>query len=141
MIDFLIHKYFNFLTEKLQFKGPYSYNHVREYHTDFVKGNIIVKIACEGDFWVDIIQLKCFDPEIESGKKRVVDLKSNDCKYYEPGQLDKKKKLWNSVSDVNFPDKELWYSHKLIMKNPELLEGNFEKFSLKYRILKFLGVK
>jgi hypothetical protein len=140
-MDFLLDKYFGFLSTEQNFKGPYTYNYVREVHTDYVKGDLIVKIAFEGDYWVDIVKLKKPDPDIENGSKRVVDLDSSGFKYYTLGQLDHKKKLWNSISSDNFPEKRLWYFLNILRKNPEILNGNLEKFTLRYKLLKGLHLK
>lgn len=107
-MDFWINKYFGFLVKEYNFKGPYHYNYVREAHTDFVKGDLIVKIAY------------------------------SELRYYDLSDLDRKRKLWNSVSSENFPDKSLWYYFNIIKMNPELLEGNFRKLTLRYDILKRL---
>ena len=140
-MDFILNKYFGFLSTEQNFKGPFTYNYVREVHTDYIKGDLIVKITYEGDYWVDIIKLIKPNPDIESGVKRVVDLDISELRYYSIGQLDPNKKLWNSVSSSNFPDKKLWYYLNLIRQNPEILKGNFEKFTIKYRILKTLHLK
>ncbi|MBN2611453.1 MAG: hypothetical protein JXB00_07850 [Bacteroidales bacterium] len=140
-MDLGINKYFGFLVANFKFQGPYSYQYVREYHTDYVKGNLIVKVVYEGDFWVSLILLKNPNPEIETGKLRVVDLDYSEIKSFQVEALDRKKKLWNSVSSSNFPDKSLWYFSKILRQNSELLDGNFGKFTMRFRILKMLGIK
>ena len=89
----------------------------------------------DGDFWGGLIVLKNPNPEIETGKLRVVDIDYSKTKYYELEELDWKKKLWNSVSSSNFPDKRLWYYSKILRQNPELLKGNLEKFTQYYKLL------
>lgn len=136
-----IDKYFDFLIAGHKFNGPYSYQYVREFHTDYVKGNLIIKVAYEGDFWVDMIMLKNPNPEIENGHLRVVDLDYSEIKYFNLEKLDWKKKFWNTVSSSNLPDKRLWYYSNILRQNPELLDGKFEKFTLRFRIQKMLGLK
>jgi len=34
-----IEEYFDFLVKDFNYKGPFPYPYVREYHTDYVKGN------------------------------------------------------------------------------------------------------
>jgi len=140
-MDFILDKYFGFLLTEQHFKGPYTYNYVREVHTDYVKGDLIVKISYEGDYWVDIVKLKKPDPDIENGLKRAIDLDYSELKYYSLGQLDHKKKLWNSLSSDNFPEKRLRYYLNIIRQNPEILKGNLEKFTLRYKLLKALHLK
>ena len=140
-MDLGIDKYFDFLITDFEFKGPFSYSYVREYHTDYVKGNLIVKVMYDGGFWVGLIVLKNPNPEIETGKLRVVDIDYSKTKSYELEELDWKKKLWHSVSSSNFPDKSLWYYSKILRQNPELLKGNIEKFTLHYKLLKMLRLK
>mgnify|MGYP001182256712 FL=1 len=140
-MDLGIDKFFDFLVTDFEFKGPFSYSYVREYHTDYVKGNLIVKVMYDGGFWVGLIVLKNPNPEIETGKLRVVDIDYSKTKSYELEELDWKKKLWNSVSSSNFPDKSLWYYSKILKQNPEILEGNLKKLSMRYKLLKMLKLK
>ena len=140
-MDFLINKYFGFLVTEFSFKGPYTYYYVRERHTDFVKGDLVISVASEGDYWVEFIKLKSYDANVENGTKKVIEIDPSEKRHYSIGSLDRKKKLWNSVSSNNFPDKKLWYYLNIIRQNPELLKGDFRKFTLKYRLLRFFKGK
>lgn len=95
----------------------------------------------EGDFWAGLIVLKNPNPEIETGKLRVVDIDSSETKYYELEELDWKKKLWTSISSSNLPDKRLSYYSKILRLNPEILVGNLKKLTLHYKLLKMLKLK
>ena len=53
----ILKKHFDFLID-LGFKGPFEYCYVREIHTNYVKGNVGVKIIFEGSFWVCVIKTK-----------------------------------------------------------------------------------
>ena len=137
-MDFWINKYFGLLVKEYNFKGPYNYNYVREAHTDFVKGDLIVKIAYDGDYWVELIKTKKIYPNLENGTQKVTEIAYSELRHYDLSDLDRKRKLWNSISSENFPDKSLWYYFNIIKMNPELLEGNFRKLTLRYDILKRL---
>ncbi len=134
-------KYFNFLVTDFGFMPPITYNYVREIHTDYIKDNIIIKIIFDGSYFCEIIKLKSLDHELLAGKKRSIDIDINDKKIYPLSMLDPQKKLYNSVSNDNFPDKDLWYCSKLIKNNPEILQGDFTKFSFTYRLLKKVGLR
>jgi len=44
--------------------------------------------------------------------------------------LDPKKKLYNSIQNLTGHEKDLFYFAMLLKNNPEILHGNFRKFSL-----------
>ena len=136
-----INKYFNFLVTDFGFMSPITYNYVREIHTDYIKEDIIIMITYEGSYCCGIIKLKSIDYELLAGKKRSVDIDKNIERYYPLSMLDPKKRLYNSVSNDNFPDKDLWYCSKLIKNNPEILQGDLTKFSFTYRLLKKIGLR
>ncbi len=140
-MDLGIEKFFDFLITDFDFKGPFSYPYVREYHTDYVRGNLIISVMYEGDFWAGLTVLKNPNPEIETGNLRVVDIDYAETKYYELEQLDWKKKLWNSISSSNLTDKRLSYYSQILKQNPEILEGNLKKLTLHYKLLKMLKLK
>ncbi|MFZ4739660.1 MAG: hypothetical protein ACOYLE_00670 [Bacteroidales bacterium] len=133
-MDFLIKKYFGFLSERFSFKGPFLYNYSRESYTDFVNGQIVVSIGFDGDYWVNIYKTKKLFPELQTGEMRIIDIDFKNKIGLAFYKLDKNKKIWNSVSNDNFPDKKLWYYNKLISLNPEVLDGNFEKTKLIYSL-------
>ena len=89
-------KYFDFLID-LGFKGPFEYYYVREIHTNYVKGNIVVNIIFEGSFWVYIFKTKKYIPELETGTKRIIDLDYSEYKSYDLFDLDPKRHIYNSV--------------------------------------------
>lgn len=133
-MDFLINKYFGVLSDKYSFKGPFNYNYSRESYTDYVKGRIVVSIGYEGDYWVNIYKTKEQIPELQTGEKKIIDIDFKNKIGLSFNKLDRNRKIWNSVSNENFPDKKLWYYHRLISLNPEVLEGNFKKTSFIYRL-------
>jgi len=141
-IDSVINKYFNFLVTDFNFEKPVIYTYIREQHTDYIKENIVVKIIYDGGYWCNLIRIKNPDQDFLSDKKRVVDFSFTELKYYDLSKLDEGKKLYDSVSEEHFPkkEKELWYYSTLLKQNPEVLHGDFLKFSLTYRLLKKFGL-
>jgi hypothetical protein len=132
-------KYFDFLID-LGFKGPFEYYYVREIHTNYVKGNIVVNIIFEGSFWVYVIKTKKYIPELESGTKRIIDLDFSEYKSYDLFDLDPKRYIYNSVEFNNQTEKDLWFFSKLIKDNSEILNGNFKEFNMIKYILRKTGI-
>jgi len=131
--------YFDFLPN-LGFKGPFEYNDGREMQSDYVKGDLIIKIAYDGRYWVYVIKTKRAISELEIGTKTLKDFDHKFYKSYDLEYLDPKKKLFNSVDFNNKPEKYLWYYSKLLRDNPEILSGNLSKFSLINYLLRKLGL-
>lgn len=132
--------YFDFLPN-LGFKGPYDYNYGREMQSDFVKGDLIIKIAYDGRYWVYAIKTKRVIPELEMGTKTLKDVDLKLYKIYDLEYLDPNKKLFNSVDWNTKPEKYLWYYSKLLRDNPEILYGNLTKLNLINYLLRKLGLK
>jgi hypothetical protein len=132
-------KYFDFLL-RIGFKGPFEYNYVREVHTEYVKGNIIVEIIYEGSFWVFVSKTKKTIPELELGTKKIKDLTYFEYKSYNLFDLDPKRRLYKSVYFNNSDEKDLWFFSRLLQDNPEILDGNFKKFNSIYYLLKKIGL-
>lgn len=129
-----IEKYFGFLSDEMGFNGPFEYSFVRQLMTDFIKDKVIVSISYDGDYCVNIFKTSELIPELLTGELRTIDLNAKQKTELEFDLLDSKRKLWNSVSNENFPDKKLWYYFRLIQLNPEVLVGNFEKTEFLYRL-------
>jgi len=139
--DLVVNEYFDFLITDYNFKTPVTYNYAREVHTDYIKENIIVKIIYEGAYWCELIKLNKIDKGLLTGEKMITDMDYNSMTHFNLSSLDPDKKFYNSVSKDNFPDKELWYYSMLLKNNPEILNGDFSKFSIIYRLLKKIGLK
>jgi len=88
-----------------------------------------------------IMKTKKTFTDLENGELNLLDIEPDDYAYYEISKLDYKKRFWNSVSDENFTEKYYWYYEKLIKNNPEILNGDFYKFSLGCLLLKKLKIK
>ena len=135
----LLERYFDFLL-KCGFKGPFSYSYIRELHTNYVKGNIIIDIVYDGGYWVNIYKTKKAILELELGTKRIVDLEFPEMKLYDLAGLDAKKQIYKSGYFNNNLEKQLCYYSKLLLDNPEILYGNLAKFNLINSLFRKLGL-
>lgn len=133
-IEFDISKYFNFLVEEYKFFPPVSYEYCREIHTNYIKDNIIIDIYFDGDYSCYIIKTKKIDKELLTGKIRVVDIDYKELKFYYLERLDKNEVFYNSLLNAELTTKKLLYYSSLIKSNPEILNGDFRKFSKYYKI-------
>ena len=136
-----IMKHFDFLVKDYHFIKYPEYRYVREIHNDFVRNDLIIKLHYEGSFELEILKPKINIQDILNQKKRTVDFDYNQFDRYDLKNLDLDKKIHNSVSSDNFPDKDLWYFAKLLKKNPEILDGNLNKLKWIFRLLKRLKKK
>lgn len=132
-------KYFDFLID-LGFKGPFEYYYVREIHTNYVKGNIVVNIMYDGGFFVWVIKTKKYIPELESGTKRLINLDYSEYRSYDLFDLDPGRHIYNSVEFNSQTEKDLWFFSKLLRDNSEILDGNFKEFNIFKYILKKTGI-
>jgi len=136
-----IMKHFGFLVKKYNFIKLREYQYVREIHNDFVGKFIVVKLIYEGSFSIEILKPRFHIKDLIEGKKRTVDYDYNDFERYDLKNLDLKRAVYNSVSAVKFPDKDLLYYSKLLNENPEILQGDLTKLKWKYLLLKRLKLK
>ena len=134
-----IHGHFYFLNQ-LGFDGPKYIDGDYTFYADYIKSNIEISITYQGRYRVYISKLKdrlnTSKPRNEQNEKSIKRVKES----HHLSKLDKNKKVWNSVSNDNFPDKYLWYYAKLIKNNLEILDGDFKKFYFWYRLLNRLGI-
>ncbi len=134
-------KYFGFLEMEFGFRKIPEYQYVREVHNDYIKNDLIIKLIYEGSFWIEILKAKNVEPELINNKKTIIDFDYNYFKRYDLKNLDPSRKIYNSVSSENFPDKDLWYFSKLLKDNSEILNGDLSKLTLRYKYLKKFGLK
>ncbi len=136
MILTSIIKYFDFLEQRLSFTRIQEYNYVREVHTDYIKGNVILNISWEGSYSVTFFNVPSdVAEEIIAEKKKAAKIDYFSRYRYDLSKLDPGNRLYNSVSGDNFPDKDLWYYSTLLKRNPEILDGDMRAFQLYTRIL------
>jgi hypothetical protein len=140
LVDLQIERYLGFIP-KLGYKGPFVFNYVREVHINYVKGNLIIDIVYDGSYNIQLIKTKKTLPEIEQNKLRFTDLAFREYKTYDLTVLDYKKKIFNSVSFRDKDEKILWYYSHLLIKNRQILSGDLYKLSLRYQILRKMGIK
>ena len=133
-------KYFEFL-RKYGFSDPIEYNYVREVRRDYIKGNIVISIAYDGNYWVDLIKTKIAIPSPETGATKLKDIDFKDTQFYDLTLLDTKNRLYDSIAFDYEDEKNLWYYSSLLKNNPEILNGDLKKFSLTNRFLKQVGLK
>lgn len=134
-------KHFGFLVDEFGFVKLPEYPYVREIHNEFAGGGMIIKLAYDGGFWVNILVPKFDISPILNGEKRTVDYDYSLFKVYDLGNLDLDKKIYNAVSIENYSEKELWYYARLLRENPEILKGDLRKLKLKYWLLKKLRLR
>jgi len=141
MHDAVLYSYFQFLVSTHGFKGPFEYKPGRRAGSYYVKGDVIVNFEYDGTYIAMIMKTKKTFTDLENGELNLLDIEPDDYAYYEISKLDYKKRFWNSVSDENLTEKYYWYYEKLIKNNPEILNGDFYKFSLGCLLLKKLKIK
>ena len=129
-----IKKHFDFLKQH-GFSGPYNHESSGISSINYVKEKIIIHIVFTGRYWCYIYKTKSPIDTILTGQSNVESIPRNEITVcHEISKLDLKRKIWNSVSKDNFPDKPLWYYSKLIIQNKEITNGDFRKFSILYRL-------
>jgi len=129
-----VSNYFNFLVERYNFQTPITYNYVHEICTDYIKDNIIISISFDGGYGFGLIKLKKIDRNLLNGNIKKVDIDYNKRRYYDLTLLDKNKILYKSLSNVDLKIRNLVYYSTLLKNNPEILNGDFRKFTLWYDI-------
>ena len=128
-------KYFGFLVTNFGFIKFTEYQIPHEVHNDFIKHNLIIKIVYDGGYWVDILKpLKNID-EILNLEKCTCEFSYDSFKRYNLIEIDFERQFYNSISQENFPDKEIWYYSELLKNNIEILECNFKKFKYSYKLI------
>jgi hypothetical protein len=125
-----IKKYFDFLFSEHNFSAPIFYNIAYEEHIAYIKDDFFINIAFDGSYWVTIDKYSQTLQEVLSGKTKINDLDYRKLRSYYLSQLDPKKELYNSIQNLTGHEKDLYYYVRLLKDNPEVLNGNFKKFSL-----------
>lgn len=132
-------KYFDFL-KQYGFSDLIEYQYVREIRRDYIKDNIIISIAYEGNYWVDFIKTKSIFPSLATGASKLKDLDFKDTQSYDLTVLDTKNIIYDAIDIDHEDEKNLWYYSSLLKNNPEILNGDLAKFSLTSRFLKQVGI-
>jgi hypothetical protein len=129
-----VSEYFFFLVEDYNFQQPITYNYVKEIYTDYIKNNIIISIGFDGGYGFSLIKTKKINEDLLEGNIKVVNIDYKDRQFYDLTLLDKNKKLYKSLSNIDLKIRNLVYYSTLLKNNPEILNGDFKKFSLWYNI-------
>ena len=135
-VDDDVNRFFGFLENDFGFTKIKPYGYSREFHSDYIKENLIVKVCYDGGFFVNILKTKTTEKDLLTNTKRTVDYNFNFFKSYDLRQLDIDKKIFNSVSVQMSKEKELKYYSELLKQNSEILNGDIRKLTLKYLIIR-----
>ena len=130
----LILKYFNFLIEKHNFTLLPEYNYVWEIHTEFIGEKIIIKIIFDGSYFVEILKPKFDINKLIVENKRTIDYEYKNYEHYYLSYLDPDKKIYNSIPNKKFYEKNLDYCSTLLKQNKEIITGDLRKLTRKYRL-------
>jgi len=139
-MDDNINREFDFFN-KLGFKGPFERTLSREIHAIYAKKCLILDIGYDGSYFISLKKTKTLIPGLEENKINIFDLDERDFKYYDIRTLDFKNRIFNSVYFNDRHEKFFWYYRRLLLQNPEILNGNLYKLSLSYRLLRILRLK
>jgi hypothetical protein len=135
----IVDKYFGFLSSEYEFKGPYEFFWNHELHVNYIKGRLIVDINFNHPFYfVSIFDTKETVPTLESGEVSFKDMWPQNWATYNLSDLSSKGE-YKLKELKETPLRQLEYYVKLLRDNPELLNGNFRKYSVLYKLFrKFL---
>jgi len=131
-----VQRYFGFLETDVGFTKVKPYGYSREFHFDYIKENLIVKVCYDGGFFVSILKTKTTENDLLTNAKRTVDYDFNFFKRYDLRQLDIDKKIFNSANVQMSKEKELKFYSELLRQNPEILDGFINKLTFKYLIFR-----
>ena len=134
-----VSEYFNFLVEEYDFLTPITYQYVKEVYTDYNKKNIVISISYDGGYFCSLIKIKRFDNELLDENRKLINIDYKERKYYDLTILDISKDLYKSLSNVDSKIRSLVYYSTLLKNNPEILNGDFRKFSFWYRLKQKFG--
>lgn len=134
-LDDLVDKYFGFLETDFEFVRVASYGYSRETHFDYIKENLIIKICYDGGFFVSILKSKKTENDLITNKKRTIDYDFKFFRNYDIRQLDIDNKIFNSSYVQMSKETELKYYSELFRQNPDILNGDLNKLTLKHLII------
>ena len=136
-----VRKCFDFLVREHGFSTPIFYTVAYELHVAYIKNDFFVDIAFDGSYWATVNKSEKVVQGIISGKTKINDLDYRKIASHSLLRLDTKKEVYNSILKFYRNEKALFYYAVLLKNNPEILNGNFRKFSLVYLLLKKIGIK
>lgn len=148
IVSKVIMEYFAFLVTDHGFKKNPEYQYAREIHNEFIRKDMIVSFTYEGSFDVEFLISKQGYIELIGNHTGTVNYYYDQFKRYNLSQLDFGNKMFkelnssiqNGIIPPNCSDLQLAIYAQLLKQNIEVLQGDFRKFSLIYRIFKKIGL-
>ena len=133
-----IEKYFEFLKTDFGFKGPFYWNLAYEQEYTFINGQYYLNIGFDGGFFVSVGKTNELIPDLSTGKMTLKDVKYKERKSIELfNLLSEKEKI--DLKNIKNPSDELHFWSKIVKANSEILQGNWFKFSIKYKLKKYFS--
>lgn len=136
-----VKKYFDFLCNEYKFHNPILYNVAYELHAAYIKDDFFINIAFDGNYWCTIDRSQKYVQRVLAGETEISTLDYRKIESYDLSLLDTKETIYNSIQNFAGYEKELFYYATLLKSNPEILDGNLEKFTFRYSLLRKLGFK
>lgn len=128
-----VREQFEFLTRDFDFKGPFQWNMGHEQEFTYVNGHLYVNIGFDGGFFLSIGKTHKMIPELSTGELNI-------------GQVDYRDRIWIDVlSLLSKKERNEIYGQRdqivqlsslaqLLKNNPEILQGDWRKFSILYKL-------
>jgi len=133
-----IEKYFEFLKTDFGFKGPFYWNLAYEQEYTFINGQNYLNIGFDGGFFVSVGRTNELIPDLSTGKMTLKDVKYNERKSIELFDLlSEKEKI--DLKNIKNPSDELHFWSEIVKANSEILQGDWYKFSIKYKLKKYFS--
>ena len=130
-------KYFEFLKTEYGYSGPFEWQCAYDKEYTYVKGNHYLNIAFDGAFFLSVGETKKVIPELATGKLKLGDINHNERKSFDLMYLLSQEEK-TAHHNINNSDEELMFWANIIKNNSEILIGNWNKFSIKYKITKYI---
>jgi hypothetical protein len=131
-------EHFNFLSREYEFHYSGSYQFTYEKYEIFTKKEIVVFVVFDGVYWCSLYKVKKVIINYDN-ENLITSINLIKPIKYNLGKLDKDKELYNSFLDINIRHRSLVYYSTLLKNNPEILDGDFRKFSFWYRLKQKFG--
>jgi hypothetical protein len=125
---------FKFLNTQHGFHGPYNWHIAYELQATYIKGNIYFNISYDGALFFTIGKTKQYNADLEQGIINLSHIPDKEKISHDIMELIPKKS--QRYSDT--PQSDLIMAVELVHKNPEILDGDWQKFSLRYKIIRKL---
>jgi hypothetical protein len=135
-----IENIFEFLKIDYNYKGPFEWQCAYEKEYSYINGKLYLNIGFDGAFFFSIGETNKLTPELSQGKLNLGNIGYKERKSFDlTSLLSKEEKIHHS--NIHSSIDELIFWSNIIKRNSEILEGNWKKFSIKYKVLNFLNTK